>query len=1519
VLVRTRHLRRFDYVPAQICEGGERRLAIAQLRSVQVNTDCGTKISRRSTLRRKSYDIATSVAFTRVSRAHHHSTTPKETVMSGRLTVRSVLVLALAAAALVWLGALTLANVPQVPPNTWTMTGDLTDVRAGAASTLLYDGRVFVSGGQATGGVVSTVDLYSPDGGQFHAASPMTIARANHTATLLPDGRVLVAGGQGADGRPINSAEVYDPANNQWATVAPMHRVRSGHTATSLYDGRVVIAGGDVDGAIEIFDASLGTFELSTASLGGPRTGHAAALLYDGRVLIVGGFDGTQTLSSTAIFDAASNTMTAGGSVATARAGHSATTLLSGKVLVAGGANDTTELGSAEIYNPSSNNFSAAGSLAAPRQHHQAFLLPHNNQVLIVGGTANGNAVTTAETYVAWQGNGGSFFAANAPAVSSRAWATGAPLSFRAELTVRSGPNDGLLLLAGGSAKADASAPTKRAELYGFATVKTDKADYAPGQRVTITGSGWVPGETVTLTLTEEPFIDTHALKSVRADGSGNIMSDEFVPDEADLGVKFYLTATGGQSQAQTSFTDASKADLQGQSAVSSSNQTGTGTWITGNLANWQEQSPIPMRVHLTSGPDTNVIVRVDFDHTKTSGTVIIPGIENLTNFTWSPNVTMVSPPALSAPAGADTWSYSFTVSFTGSTADVNFTGMMAIGANNNTGSSLALGGSPSLGQLQVSKPQPQGTADLSIVKTGPGTANPSQTIAYTLAYQNKSTTPASNAQITDTLPAGLSYVSGSCSGGCSFDAPSNTLTWNLGGLAGGASGSVTFQAQVTALANQSVSNTGRIRSSSADPTQSDNQSTVTTNVVASCTVPNVSTNPSNVSVTYGDASATFTSTASGSPTPTVQWQVNSAGTWTNLTNASPYSGVTTTTLTISSPTVSLNGNQYRAVFTNTCGGSSSANSTPATLTVNKAALSVTADADVSTAAVDPFSKSYDGQVFSPFTVRYAGFVNSETAAALGGTLSFSGAGTTATAAGGPYTVTPTGLTSSNYLISFIDGTLTITKAALTVTADADPTTAAVDAFTKGYNGQVYSGFTVRYAGLVNSEAPTVLGGTLSFTGAGTTATAAGGPYTVTPGGLTSSNYQITFVNGSLMITKAALTILVDSKQRQYSDPDPILTGTVSGLVVGDGITVTYATTATTNSNVGSSNWITATVHDPNSKLANYTVTNTPAILTITQEDARASYTGPALVFGATTTATSVTVPLRATIQDITAVPGDPAYDAYRGDITTAKVYFVNRDAGNATLCQATLALIDPADPKTATATCSATISLGGQPSQSVLVGIVVGLTSSDGNYTRNSSDESSVVTVSQPLSSQFITGGGYLLLGSQTAGLKAGDVGSKNNFGFNAKYNSKGTNLQGRVNTIIRRTENGMRRIYQVKGNNLLSLGVMYSDGTGGWKAAPSGACTYNASATCLIKATFTASASIQDVTDPLNVVSVEGSATVQLDLIDSGEPGSTGPGPDTMAITVWNKSNNLWYSSKWSGSISLSQLLDGGNLVVH
>src|SRR5437016_2381348 len=91
------------------------------------------------------------------------------------------------------------------------------------------------------------------------------------------------------------------------------------------------------------------------------------------------------------------------------------------------------------------------------------------------------------------------------------------------------------------------------------ATVATDKPDYAPGETVVITGSGWEPGETVVLVLQEDPAIDADLQLTAFADENGDIVNTDFIVDVFDIGVSFTLTATGTSSglAATTTFTDA--------------------------------------------------------------------------------------------------------------------------------------------------------------------------------------------------------------------------------------------------------------------------------------------------------------------------------------------------------------------------------------------------------------------------------------------------------------------------------------------------------------------------------------------------------------------------------------------------------------------------------------------------------------------------------------------------------------------------------------------------------------------------------------------------------------------------------------------------------------------------------------------------------------------------------------------------------------------------------------------------
>ena len=267
---------------------------------------------------------------------------------------------------------------------------------------------------------------------------------------------------------------------------------------------------------------------------------------------------------------------------------------------------------------------------------------------------------------------------------------------------------------------------------------------------------------------------------------------------------------------------------LQGQSK-------GSSTWIPGNLAGWQELDLIPVRVYLTGGPASNKTIVVEFDHTKTQGGTSFFGIENLTNFAPSSNVTINTGPTLSAPAGVDVWSYTFTVNLTDKQDGfVEFRARLAAGAHLFTGSSLALGGSPSLGKLQISKPAPQpGNPDLLLIKSGPTSASPGSTITYILNYQNKAgaSSSATGVQLRDVIPSQVTYVPGSCTLTCSV--VGNTITWDLGTLTVGTAGSKSYQVTVNSgLPHGSTfANAATIRSAENDANPADNDSKVTTTV----------------------------------------------------------------------------------------------------------------------------------------------------------------------------------------------------------------------------------------------------------------------------------------------------------------------------------------------------------------------------------------------------------------------------------------------------------------------------------------------------------------------------------------------------------------------------------------------------------------------------------------------------------------------------------------------------------------
>ena len=113
-----------------------------------------------------------------------------------------------------------------------------------------------------------------------------------------------------------------------------------------------------------------------------------------------------------------------------------------------------------------------------------------------------------------------------------------------------------------------------------------------------------------------------------------------------------------------------------------------------------------------------------------------------------------------------------------------------------------------------------------------------------------------------------------------------------------------------------------------------------------------------------------------------------------------------------------------------------------------------------------------------------------------------------------------------------------IKKAALTVTADNK---------TIKYGEEPQ--FTAKYDGFVNGETETttgVLNGTLAFAcdyvKAGSVDNSKVGTYAITPSGLTSANYDISFVNGTLKVEQATGQVTIDAiGEKTFGDADFVL------------------------------------------------------------------------------------------------------------------------------------------------------------------------------------------------------------------------------------------------------------------------------------------------------------------------------------------------------------------------------------------
>ena len=200
--------------------------------------------------------------------------------------------------------------------------------------------------------------------------------------------------------------------------------------------------------------------------------------------------------------------------------------------------------------------------------------------------------------------------------------------------------------------------------------------------------------------------------------------------------------------------------------------------------------------------------------------------------------------------------------------------------------------------------------------------------------------------------------------------------------------------------------------------------------------------------------------------------------------------------------------------------------------------------------------------------VTYEGFVNSETASVLGGTLSYayktkedgSGDAYTKTSPVGTYYIIPSGLTSANYAITFKAGKLTVSNNPVVIGGDDDPSaTATIEVSPKEftYNGkdQKPEVKVVMKADkkVIDSKEYTV---TYKKGDTEVSETKDADTYTVVISNKTGADYAFSgTTTADYTIKPKALTITADAKSKAKGEADPALTYQADGLVEGDAIT----------------------------------------------------------------------------------------------------------------------------------------------------------------------------------------------------------------------------------------------------------------------------------------------------------------------------------------------------------------------------
>jgi N-acetylneuraminic acid mutarotase len=262
------------------------------------------------------------------------------------------------------LAILCLTSATTAEEGVWTRKADMPTPR-GHLSANMVNGKIYVIGGGGITGLdnVAQVDVYDPaEDSWTRKSSDMPTPRRALASCVLNGLIYTISGWVG----PSPALETYDPATDTWTRKADIPTPRA-FSAASVVDGKIYVIGGIPQGlgysvipTVEEYDPATDTWTKKT-DMPTPRA-VATASVVDGKIYVIGGYG---AFSATEVYDPAMDTWTKKADMPTPRMALS-NSVVDGKIYAIGGGTEQP-LSTMEVYDPATDTWTTAPDMTEAR------------------------------------------------------------------------------------------------------------------------------------------------------------------------------------------------------------------------------------------------------------------------------------------------------------------------------------------------------------------------------------------------------------------------------------------------------------------------------------------------------------------------------------------------------------------------------------------------------------------------------------------------------------------------------------------------------------------------------------------------------------------------------------------------------------------------------------------------------------------------------------------------------------------------------------------------------------------------------------------------------------------------------------------------------------------------------------------------------------------------------------------------------------------------------------------------